>query len=217
MQADKTFENQQPEQQSDQQDSAVPFGTPPVLETNLVDQPVSSEPVVTQSPQPQTAKSDSKKRNWIIIGSVFGGIALVLLVVLLAVRFLSPDSSLVVGDWACHKFMYGSSELSGEPTVMLQLKTDGTFVYGQYNDLANNHFAGTYTAAPSNKIRTDLGYEYYNLTFGPTTEYVLDGEKQSTDGRQMSNMEIGIISNGTVKEASLILESSYATYFCETE
>lgn len=55
------------------------------------------------------------------------------------------------------------------------------------------------------------------MEFGPTTEFVTNGIKQDTTGRQMSNMEIAVgVENGE-KEAFVMLEDSYSMYLCTTE
>jgi hypothetical protein len=115
-------------------------------------------------------------------------------------------------------FYYGGgTQVSSQTSGGFYL--DGTYIYGEYGDLENNHFAGTYEVknTDKNNVNEAGASEYYKLSFGPTQEYVVDGERQSTVGRQMSDMEIGIITNGNAREATLINEASYATFYCKAE
>lgn len=207
--------NQQPEQQDNQQNNITPPNVPPAPESNIF-QPIPPEIAAKKSPN--NRKKGNNKNIWIVLGSVLGGLVLIAVIVASIIPLLNTSGdNLFVGNWGCTRYMYSSNDFRSSPTTMMQLKNDGTFVYGQYGDLENNHFAGTYTATPSNKTDVASGYRYYNLTFGSTTEFVQNGNAQSTEGRRMDNMEIGIIEYKDSKEATLISESSYTTYYCKSE
>lgn len=158
---------------------------------------------------------EKKKTNMgLIIGCLLTGCVVVIVIIALIVLLMNTigGNSAVVGDWACTRYLYSINELSDSPTVMMKLKSDGTYMYGEYGNIEENHFAGTYEARAVEKEG-----EYYELSFGPTQEFVLNGEQQSTAGRQMSDMEIGITVGGNGREATLIDEASYTTFYCKAE
>lgn len=101
-------------------------------------------------PQPQPMQvgdvgdKESKRKSKIIIFAS-SGIGFVVVVVVLAI--VLPKifvNNPIAGEWDCHKFSW-SGDATDEPVNKLILNTDGSFMYGSYGDLNNNHFAGGHT------------------------------------------------------------------------
>ena len=208
MQPDEASGGQQPEQQNNQQNNMMPSNAPPVSNANVQQVDPLQQPTNVQGPKVATKKKN--KRTWIIVGVIVGIVLLGLAIAAVAAELLTSTSkSPVVGDWACTRYLWTTNELRDTPSVMLKLKGDGTFVYGQYGDLEKNHYAGKYTAEFSNeKEKENLGSQYYYLTFNPITEYVMEGTKGDPSGVELDTMEMGIVDYGSYKEATLISENT---------
>ena len=101
----------------------------------------------------------------------------------------SATNSYVTGTWNCAKGTGSSNDRSNFSTT-LKLKEDGTFTYGQYGDLKNNHYSGTYTAEDEDKHTADL------------------------NGRGLSQMEMGITKTSDGKQAITMFTSTYNMYYC---
>ena len=128
----------------------------------------------------------------------------------------SATDSYVVGTWNCAKGTGSSNDRSNFSTT-LKLKEDGTFTYGQYGDLKNNHYSGTYTAEDEDKHTADGSYDYYMIDFD-TDEMVTDGEKEEDlNGRGLSQMEMGITKTSDGKQAITMFTSTYNMYYCYAE
>jgi len=126
------------------------------------------------------------------------------------------DSNYVAGTWNCAKGT-GSSNDRDNFSTTLKLKKDGTFIYGEYDDLKNNHYSGTYTAKDEDKHTADGSYDYYMIDFD-TDEMVMDGEKEEDlNGRGLSQMEMGITKTSDGKQAITMFTSTYNMYYCYAE
>ena len=191
--------------------------------SNATPTPLQQEQTnVVIEPQMQTLQADggeernkkNKKKIAIFVGL---GVGIVAILVVLAVALPKIfANNPIAGEWDCHKFSW-SGDATDEPVNKLILNTDGSFMYGSYGDLNNNHFAGRTYEYKEKKKDDASGFVSYTVEFGPTTEFVTNGIKQDTTGRQMSNMEIAVgVENGK-KEAFVMLEDSYSMYLCTTE
>jgi len=123
----------------------------------------------------------------------------------------TSDTNYVAGTWHCAKGT-GSASDRENFTTTLKLNKDMTFTYGQYGDLSNNHYAGTYTFKDEDKHTQDNSYSYYMVDFD-TDEMVEDGEEKDP-GKGISQMEMGITKTSKGKEAITIFTSSYNMYYC---
>ena len=173
-----------------------------------------NEEIVQGEATADTAVKDDTKKTFAIVA----GVSVLIVGVIVALLLLLPrvsDGS-VVGRWACYEYGWYSDQLDDEPINELILNADGSFVYGPYGDTKNNHYAGDYVASRENKEASD-GYEYYIVEFGPTKEYILEGEVQDTTGRQMGVLEMGIKNGEKGREASVVFEHNYNTYYCLAE
>lgn len=167
---------------------------------------------------PVVNKEKKSKKSKVII--IFCVICLVTVGLVIALVVLLPkilNDNLVVGEWACYKYNWSNGEITDKPINKLILDANGSFEYGPYDDMLNNHFAGdSYEYDKKNDISAD-GYVHYMIEFGPTTEYVLNGVRQDITGRQMSDLEMAIGMEGGKREAMVIFEDSYLMYRCIAE
>ncbi len=162
---------------------------------------------------PETPKKNSSKKLIFILGGV-GLIAIIAIVTTIFLLSSSPKD--YVGTWACSKFNSYTDFSEVSPSVRLTLKKDNSFVYGQYADTANNHYAGTYKAKKLEKSNPENDKAYL-ITFDPTKEYIEDGEKQDTSGRQMDSLEMDISVKNGEKEALIMFEHLGSIYNCTLE
>lgn len=147
-----------------------------------------------------------KKKIIILCCAGFG-----LLVLLSAAIILLSPSKKFLGDWACQKYSTLSS--GNNPTTRLILEKDGSFTYGQFNDIINNHYAGTYLPTSLNK-KSQNGEVYYQIEFSPTTEFVKDGVAQDTTDRKMDTIEFAVADKNGSKEATMMFVNIGDIYYC---
>lgn len=159
---------------------------------------------------PAPLKKSNKAKIFIIIA-----IVAIVIIAGIAVLVYHLFGSEVVGDWECQDI--DSDQLS----VRMQLNGDGTFVFGSYQDLANNHFSGTYKAEyDANKTfevsSTGVGNaNWYNFKF-TTTEFIRDGVQQSVEGHGLADATMAIEEYGNGKKATVLFGYS-GYYFCFTK
>ena len=219
---DNGFNNQNP-----QPNGAAPQGFSNVNDFNTfygAPQPLTSVPPVTPQMNPAmpanpvmpaapaVPKNNSKKLIFILSGA---GLAIILIIVV-TVLLLSSSPKDYVGSWACKRFNSYTDYSEIEPSVRFILNKDDSFTYGQYTDTANNHYAGTYKAKKLEKSDSKNDKAYL-ITFGPTKEYIEDGEKKDTSGRQMDSLEMDISVNNGSKEALVMFENLGNIYNCTLE
>ena len=118
----------------------------------------------------------------------------------------------VSGTWNCASGT-GSTDDRNNFKTTIELKPDMTFRYGQYGDLSNNHYGGTYTYKDEYKQTADGSYKYYMLSFD-TDEYILGGVDTDASKVNLSDMEIGITKTSSGKQAITIFVSTYNMYYC---
>ena len=118
----------------------------------------------------------------------------------------------VSGTWNCASGTGSTNDRNNFKTT-LELKPDMTFRYGQYGDLSNNHYGGTYTYKDEDKQTADGSYKYYMLSFD-ADEYVLDGVDADTSKVSLTDMEMGITETSSGKQAITIFVSTYNMYYC---
>ena len=103
--------------------------------------------------------------------------------------------SYIAGMWNCAK---GSGDIDNrnnrEFFTAFELNDDGTFRYGKYGDLDNNHYAGTYTYIDEGRTGMGGDYRYYDVKF-KTSEFVVDGTEQM-DYVEKSELEMGVAEKG---------------------
>lgn len=179
---------------------------------------VRNDTVNTEEMMSQPSEIEKKNNNLGKKLALILTLSLLVVGVVVAAFLLWPkmNDGSVVGKWACYKLSWSSNQLSDEPVNELVLNVDGSFVYGPYGDTKNNHFAGNYTVSKEDKEASN-GYEYYEVEFGPTKEYYLDGVAQDTTGRQMGSMEMGVKNGIQGREATVIFEHNYNMYSCLAE
>lgn len=126
----------------------------------------------------------------------------------------TTSDNYVAGTWNCAPGT-GSTDDHDNFTTTLELNDDMTFRYGQYGDLRNNHYGGSYTFEDENKKNPSGDYSYYMVTFD-TDEFVMDGEDQDTSEVNLSKMEMGITRTSEGKSAIMMFVSTYNMYYCYT-
>lgn len=115
----------------------------------------------------------------------------------------------IAGKYDCT----GVDSNTDEYIVSLYLENDGTFTYGHYDKLENNHAKGTYTYEDEKKENYSGDYSYYMVSFnGDKKDFIIDGKSSEKDFN--SKMEIGITKNKNKKEAVIIFLNSYNMYYC---
>ena len=118
----------------------------------------------------------------------------------------------VAGSWKC-KYSQSESTYS----VGLELNEDGTFRYGQYGDLYNNSYSGTYTSEYEEEKRNTInGANYYIVKFHDVT-MKKDGVSEETLGLQNLEMGIGRHEGGDKREAATAWTQSMDLMFCVEE
>jgi hypothetical protein len=122
------------------------------------------------------------------------------------------SSNPVSGTWNCASGT-GSTDDRNNFKTTIELKPDMTFRYGQYGDLSNNHYGGTYTYKDEYKQTADGSYKYYMLSFD-TDEYILGGVDTDASKVNLSDMEMGITETSSGKQAITIFVSTYNMYYC---
>ena len=205
------MQNNQPSQQGTNNDYSGSMGVQQTVGWG----PQPPQPYqITQPQYPNIYQAPNKSKNskvllWILIPVI---LLIVAIAVIVLANSLSSAGNAVVGDWKCKGFD-GTGE-SEDYRTRIQLNSDGTFVYGAYDNLKDNHYAGTYTVTDLEKENFTKDYKYYLVEFGETTEYIYDGEYQDVTGRQMSKMEMGITNLDDKRGAITIFYSNYNMYYC---
>ena len=127
------------------------------------------------------------------------------------------SASPVTGDWVCSKYSYYSGSTSNSPTVEMVLNSDGTYMYGEYNNLSKNHYAGKYSVTKVDKESTYLNSVTYKVKFDSITEFVADGVKGDPKDHELDTLEMEIVESAGKKQASAIFENTYSAFSCETK
>ncbi len=113
------------------------------------------------------------------------------------------------GEWTCTSYPSYSYKNSEETT--LNLKYDGTYIYGPKDELENNHYSGTFTyTSETDKNEKYSGKKFFDIK-APVTEYINQGVKGSTYGKNL-NMEMQLIND--YDEAIIMFYNTYNTYKC---
>jgi len=159
-------------------------------------------------------------------GIVLSSIAIVLVALILLFVFVIlgytidelmesvEDSEVIVendvsGYYNCKTYS-GTGE-SAEYSIVLELKSDNTFMYGPYGNLDNNYAKGTYSYVDEDKENGE--YEYYMITFnGAKENFIIDGVPSDHDFN--SKMEFGITEKNGKREGILVFTHNYNMYYC---
>lgn len=123
----------------------------------------------------------------------------------------SNTSNPLVGYYNCMRTN------TNEYSMSVEFKDDMTFRYGSYDDLDNNHYAGSYIYQhEKDKDGIVSGTKYYMISLAyDKADFVVDGEIQEwTNGSNNGQMEFGINDTLSKKEGALIFVNTYNTYLC---
>ena len=98
-------------------------------------------------PQMQTLQADggekrnkkNKKKIAIFVGLGVGIVAILVVLAVALPKILSGNP--IAGEWDCYKLSW-SGDMTDEPVNKLILNANGSFIYGSYDNITNNHFAG---------------------------------------------------------------------------
>lgn len=152
-----------------------------------------------------------------IVGFVIGIIYLILSVVLFSSIFglmlneFGEDGyhyATPYGEWTCVPY---SSYKSNTEETTLNLKYNGTYIYGPKGDLDKNHYSGTFTyTSETDKNEKYTGKKFYDIK-APVTEAVYNGIHQSTYNKNL-NMEMQLTND--YDEAIIMFYNTYSTYKC---
>lgn len=154
--------------------------------------------------------SPKKTKKWLIVG-IAGGISVVILIILIV--FLGGFGNPVSGTYDCKEMNYFSGSLSDNYSVTIELNNNKSFTYGPYNDLKNNRISGSYEYKIKEKENDNNVKESYTVTIsGNKNAYVINGE--SHDAEFTAEIEFGFVKTSGKKEATVILDNSYDTYYC---
>lgn len=157
---------------------------------------------------PKNTSGNNMKKKLIILCLVGFG----LLAILSAAILLLSTPKKYLGEWACQNYTDLIDE-PNSPNIGFNLNEDGTFIYGQYGDLNNNHYSGSYKAEKANKASQN-GEVYYSITFSPTKEFIDDGAKQDTTDLQMDPLEMSVLEKNGKKEATIKFDNLGSIYYC---
>ena len=125
----------------------------------------------------------------------------------------SSNKNYIAGTWNCKP--YNGNEEDEEYTIKMILNKNKTFVFGDYDDLSNNHAGGTYTfekEIDKNKQVQNI-YKYFIVNLnGNENDYYIDGKAQNKEFK--GKFEFGITSVKTKKQGILMNYNSYNMYYC---
>ena len=161
--------------------------------------------------KPKTSPKNSKRKA-IIIGGIIG-ISLIIIAVI-TIIIIQKNSNEVSGRWACAKYS-DETDAKEEVSTSLVLNADGTYQFGDYNDLNNNHYAGKYSYTREDKPNATEGINYYTISFDSIDEFVIEGKTRTTSENMLDKAEFDINSDKT--QAILMFTSAYVAYFCENK
>ncbi len=150
-------------------------------------------------------KKESKNNNLKLLIIV---VPIVILVIVLCIILFSGGKK-YTGTWHCKGYnTYG--ETSKDYMITMILNSNGTYTFGQYGDLDNNHSKGKYTAEA--KTRTKQGEEqtYYYLDF-ESDEFIVDGKEQQGSNKVTMQLEMIFVNN---KETIISNARTSAMYYC---
>ncbi len=113
------------------------------------------------------------------------------------------------GEWTCEP--YPSYSYTSNENTTLNLKYDGTLIYGPTDDLDNNYYKASWTYEreyDKNKQYTDR--EFVKIT-APVTEFKMNGISQDTSNKNL-NLEMEFIND--YDEAIIMFDNTSNTYKC---
>ncbi len=165
-------------------------GTP--VTNQVYNQPVSNQPISNQT---------NKKTLPFIIGG-----AVIILIIILIVLFGGKKDK-YIGSWDCKGYT-ASSGVSNSYLVSMEINSNGKYKFGQYNDLANNRFSGTYTAKYESDKKKQYNKDFYLLDFN-IDEYIVNGKNQNQTSKMEFEMEF-------IKDDEFLMVNAYslAMYYC---
>lgn len=126
------------------------------------------------------------------------------------------------GTWTCAPFDSNGSyndevdDVDDEDKTTLKLHYTDKYEYGPYEDLYDNHYSGKFTyeiEKDKNEENKSNGYKFI-MVKGEVEEFMMDGVKQSTDGKGLS-FEMELFKDYNYDKALIIFPSTYNMYICE--
>ena len=109
-----------------------------------------------------------------------------------------------------------STDLPNKPSTELILNKDGSFTYGFYGQLEDNHVKGnSYSVTSEDKASSEGFDNFYIVKFGTITERVIAGKNKDTaETDPITEMEMGIKEENGKREAVIFFTNSYDMYYC---
>ncbi len=151
-------------------------------------------------------------KNKKILIPVLVAIIVVLVVVVAVLLFpkTKEEYNPIAGEYDCTSLEGASSEY----LVSIYLYKDGTFLYGPYGDLDNNHAKGNYTYEhEEDKDGKVEGYTYYMVSFkGDAKDFISEGKSIGRDFE--SEMEFGLTEENGKRQGVVMFLSTYNMYYC---
>jgi hypothetical protein len=140
-----------------------------------------------------------------IIGIVVSVLDLILSIIVLVYTIISLNSKPYVGKWDCTSY----SSFYSSYSIEVEFKDNKTFSWGQYGDVSNNGFLGTYTASKEDSNEND---EIYNLKL-KINSYTLNGENQT----DLSNVETDLDTEMYITDDSSIIKinTTDSSFYCK--
>ncbi|MDO4753310.1 MAG: hypothetical protein Q4A36_03725 [Candidatus Saccharibacteria bacterium] len=155
----------------------------------------------------------TNKRKIIIVCGIIS--VILAIIVTIAIVVVQKNSNQISGKWACAKYSQ-DTDTKDEISTYLVLDADGTYTFGDYNNLNDNHYAGKYSYS-DDKDKTDStsGISYYNVSFDTIDEFVIEGKPRTSSENMLKKAEIGIRQDKT--QLVLVFISTNITYLCENK
>lgn len=126
----------------------------------------------------------------------------------------NSSDNYVAGNYNCKSF--GGTGESDDYTVTFKLNKDYTFIWGEYNNIEDNHYSGTYTFEDEEKTNNSGDYRYFMITLN-VDEFIYDGEKQDIPSNASLKEEFGITGVNTKKQGIIMNTGTYNMYSCYEE
>ena len=157
-------------------------------------------------------KKQGRKKSGVILNSIALAVSIIFLGILI---LLSLDTSgEVAGKYDCKPYSIDYNTVSDNYSISLYLEKDGTFTYGPYGDLEDNHAKGTYEYTEDEDASShDEHLRYYMIDFeADADDYLVDGIPSDHDFK--SQMEFAVGKKDGKKYGLLMFVTNYQTFMC---
>ncbi len=115
-------------------------------------------------------------------------------------------TSSIVGIWYCSTHDQNNNSADNFNSI-LELNSDMTFRYGQYGNLDNNHYSGTYTFSEielNDEIQTKTNViSKYKIHFS-TDEAIFNGQPYNSSSLSLSDLDMSITKTSAHERRALI-------------